>query len=57
MKKMFSVVGQILASLFFGVLLAVLMLEWWAGCGETYVNAKGERIAHECIFIGSWVGK
>ena len=57
MKKMFSVVGQVLASLFFGVLLAVLVLEWWAGCGETYVNAKGERIAHECIFIGSWVGK
>ena len=36
----------------FGLLGAVLLLEWMAGCGETYIDAKGERHANECIFIG-----
>jgi hypothetical protein len=33
------------------VLFAVLMIEWIAGCGETYVDAKGERHAYECVVI------
>jgi len=33
------------------VLFAVLVIEWIAGCGETYVDAKGERHAYECVFI------
>jgi len=32
-------------------LFAVLMIEWIAGCGETYVDAEGERHAYECVFI------
>lgn len=36
----------------FAVLGAVVLLEWMAGCGETYIDAKGERHANECIFIG-----
>jgi ferric-dicitrate binding protein FerR (iron transport regulator) len=35
----------------FTVVGAVVLLEWMAGCGETYVNAKGERHANECLFI------
>jgi hypothetical protein len=33
------------------VLGAVILLEWMAGCGETYTDAKGEQHANECIFI------
>lgn len=35
----------------FAVLGAIVLLEWMAGCGETYIDAKGERHANECIFI------
>lgn len=41
-----------LLGLAFMVFFAVMMLEWMAGCGETYIDAKGERHAHECMFIG-----
>ena len=38
-----------------GVLLLgffVLMIaEWAAGCGETYVDSKGNRHQNECLFI------
>jgi hypothetical protein len=33
------------------VLGAVILLEWMAGCGETYTDAKGEQHANECVFI------
>ena len=32
------------------VLGAVILIEWMAGCGETYTDAKGEQHANECIF-------
>jgi hypothetical protein len=35
----------------FALLGAVILLEWMAGCGETYTDAKGEQHANECIFI------
>lgn len=37
--------------LVFGGLLGLLILEWMAGCGETYVDAKGVRHQYECLFI------
>jgi hypothetical protein len=41
-----------LGTLAFAIFGAVFLLEWAAGCGETYIDAKGERHAHECMFIG-----
>jgi len=35
----------------FAVLGAIVLLEWMAGCGETYIDSKGVRHANECIFI------
>ena len=35
----------------FGILMAVVIIEWMAGCGETYVDANGERHQYECVFI------
>ena len=33
------------------VVFAVVVLDWMVGCGETYIDAKGERHEHECLFI------
>lgn len=33
------------------VFFLVAFMEWMAGCGETYIDAKGVRHQHECIFI------
>lgn len=35
----------------FAVLGAVVLIEWMAGCGETYIDSKGVRHAYECVFI------
>lgn len=35
----------------FAVLGAVVLIEWMAGCGETYSDSKGVRHANECVFI------
>lgn len=40
-----------LIMLVFAVFIAVLFIEWFAGCGETYIDANGERHAYECVFI------
>lgn len=31
--------------------LTVFAVEFIVGCGETYVDAKGERHQYECVFI------
>jgi hypothetical protein len=40
---------------FFMVLIALaaalFLVEWMAGCGETYIAADGQRYAHECVFL------
>lgn len=36
---------------FFAGFMAVIAIEWFAGCGETYIDANGERHAYECVFI------
>lgn len=33
------------------VLLAALLLEWMAGCGETYTDSKGVQHDNQCLFI------
>jgi hypothetical protein len=35
----------------FAVCLAVLVIEWMAGCGETYIAADGKRYPYECVFL------
>jgi hypothetical protein len=26
-------------------------MEWWVGCGESYVDAYGKRHMNECLFL------
>ena len=36
----------------FGVIGAIVLMEWFSGCGETYIDSKGVRHANECLFLG-----
>jgi hypothetical protein len=42
---------NLIGSLVIAAGLMVIFIEWIAGCGETYVDAKGERHAYECVVI------
>ena len=33
------------------VLMAVFLLEWMVGCGETYTDYKGVTHLNECLFF------
>ena len=30
---------------------AVVLVEWMAGCGETYVDSNGHTHTHQCLII------
>ena len=38
-------------SLLIAAILFVLLLEWAAGCGESFVDSKGVTHVNECVFI------
>lgn len=37
--------------LVFVLFMLVVLTEWMAGCGETYIDSKGVRHQHECVFL------
>jgi len=45
-----TIIGVITMA-FVAAFIAVLLLEWLAGCGETYVDASGKRHANQCLFF------
>ena len=52
MKRPIEVILTMLGALALIIFFAALLAEWMVGCGETYIDSKGERHAHECMFIG-----
>jgi hypothetical protein len=46
-----SIIGAVICAVLMAGFFAVLLVEWMAGCGETYVDAKGQRHQYECVFI------
>lgn len=40
-----------LMTVLFCTLMAVITIEWMAGCGESYTDAKGNVHLNECVFI------
>ena len=40
-----------LLTIAFAALMAVLLIEWMAGCGETYTDTNGVRHQNECVLI------
>ncbi len=51
MKKLLSWFVNVVIAIIFGAGIAVLALEWMAGCGEYYIDSKGQVIQNECLFI------
>jgi hypothetical protein len=47
MKKLINLV----LALLIGTALAILLMEWFVGCGETYIDSKGERHKYACMFL------
>jgi hypothetical protein len=45
--------ASITATTLFILLVFILLAEWLAGCGESYVDAYGVRHQNECIIIPS----
>jgi hypothetical protein len=51
MKKLFDFVVAAATMTIFGVGLAVITIEWMAGCGESYTDAYGKIHINQCVFI------
>lgn len=50
-KNVWEIVGGALVSLVFGVLMAVVLIEWVAGCGETtWIDAYTE-VQNQCVIM------
>jgi hypothetical protein len=47
MKKLLNLA----LALTIGVAMAILLMEWMVGCGETYTDSKGERHKYACMFL------
>lgn len=42
---------NIIVALLLAALGAVFLIEWAAGCGETYTDANGIEHQYECVFL------
>jgi hypothetical protein len=51
MKKLIEWAVSAVTMVIFGAGLAVITIEWMAGCGESYTDAYGKRHLNECVFI------
>lgn len=51
MKTFLRWIASVVLFLVVALTGAVLILEWMSGCGETYIDAKGNRHHGECIVI------
>jgi hypothetical protein len=42
---------NVLAVIAFTGLMGIVLVEWAAGCGETYTDANGVEHKHECLIL------
>jgi len=54
-QKIFDFVLGVTFTVLFALMGALILIEWLAGCGESWVQADGTRVVGECIFIGGLV--
>lgn len=40
-----------LLAIIFGILGALLIVEWAVGCGETYIDSQGIEHTQSCAFL------
>lgn len=51
MKAFLLFLITVVLGIAFSFMWALLLVEWAAGCGESYVDANGVRHQYECVFI------
>ncbi len=51
LPKVLTFIGTTIAMVAFAGFLAIVIMEWMAGCGESYVDANGQRHQYECLFL------
>ena len=51
LKKFNQILLEVMVVLALGIFMGILLVEWFAGCGETYIAADGNRYPFECVFI------
>jgi len=56
MKRLFVWLAQALAGLVLIAFFCLMLVEWAAGCGESYVDSKGITHVNECVFINKLQG-
>ena len=56
MKRLLLWIAQGLAGLVLIAFFCVMFIEWMAGCGESYVDAKGKTHINDCVFINKSQG-
>ena len=47
-----EVILTMLGTAAFTAIIFVILVEWLSGCGESWVQPDGSKVAGECIFIG-----
>jgi len=56
LKRLFVWLAQALAGLVLIAFFCLMLVEWAAGCGESYVDSKGITHVNECVFINKLQG-
>lgn len=57
MKQIKAIVLNFLIMVLFGAIMAVFAIEWLVGCGEYYIDSRGNVIPNECVFFDFPKGK
>lgn len=47
----------LMGALAIGLVITVLLMEWMVGCGESYVDSKGESHQYACLFFNQGESK
>lgn len=55
-KQFFIWLAQAIIGLAFIAFMVLMVAEWAAGCGESYVDAKGKTHLNQCIFLDQLKG-
>jgi hypothetical protein len=51
LKTILKTIIQTLFGLALGVFFLFMIIEWASGCGESYVDSKGNTHINECVYI------
>lgn len=49
MKSFIESIATAIVVALFSLFIAVAALDWAGGCGESYIQADGSRVAGECM--------